>query len=560
MGLSPILDIAIGLVFIYLSLSLIASEIQELITTVLQWRAVHLKESIEGLLSGNDREIEEFSRVRELANQIYAHQQIKDMNHEARGLLPRFPRLISQMFGFVFRLFRKWFRQGTNILPNVNISDEAIAKEGEGVFGQGNSSGPSYVTKEAFTSSFLETLQVPILTRLITRLRLEALLSKLEEQLKDKLDEVRVGEGRYLPDWYKDAKEEIYKDLDSDRIDVSEALDRFAEAAKAEQRFDLFEDPFQAQDSEEKYYGLSPEYKKILLKQVTPTLLDVIQMILVFQDPRVEKVLSRINGRKFDDVKKIVEDEKFLTHYREKDPYIVEYIAQGLLLYVTFRNNEISRKLKKLIDKLPKLPTYLQSSIYDLAKRSQAKVEDIEQQFSQFQNDIENWFDHSMLRAAGVYKRNAKLVALILGFTIAVVANADTFHIIDRLSKDRILRETISQSAESIVVNNSPDRTAQKSKNPQKLDRDTIDRINFAADAISLPIGWGDSVTSLQQKKSIRWLFGIEIAAPVITLCGWLVSAIAISMGASFWFDLLGKFIDIKNVGKKPAPPSNNSN
>jgi hypothetical protein len=552
MGISSILDIAIGLIFIYLILSLISSEIQELIATVLQWRAVHLKESIEGLLCGSDRSIENFPKVRELANQIYANQLIKGMNQEAKGILARSPRIFSQMFGFIFRLLRIWFRKSANILPNVNIPSEAIAKEGDGVFGKGNSSGPSYVTKEAFTNSFIETLQVPVLTRLITRLRLEAFLSKLEEKLKARLNSVREGEGTYLPDWYKNAKDTIYRDLDSNRIVLSEALDRFAEAAKSETRFDLFEDPFATQNPEEKNYGLSPQYKKILLKQITPTLLDVVQIILIFQDPKLDNVLTRIKGRKFSDVKKIVEDERFLDQYAAKDPYMIEYVSQGLLLYVTFSNNEVSRKLKKIIDKLPPLPTYLKASLYDFARRSQEAVIDAEQQIVQFQLDIQNWFDQSMVRASGVYKRNAKLVALLLGFAIAVGSNADTFHIVERLSKDRILRETIALSAENIAVNARPDLTNQPQKAPRKLDKDTIDQINLAADAIALPIGWGDSVTMLQQKKNIRWLFGIQITAPIITFFGWIVSAIAISMGASFWYNLLGKIVDIKNVGKKP--------
>ena len=52
MSLPLVLDVAIGLAFIYLILSLLASEIQELLTTLLQWRAKHLKDSIEVLLAG----------------------------------------------------------------------------------------------------------------------------------------------------------------------------------------------------------------------------------------------------------------------------------------------------------------------------------------------------------------------------------------------------------------------------------------------------------------------------------------------------------------------------
>ncbi|NJN75070.1 MAG: hypothetical protein HC796_00885 [Synechococcaceae cyanobacterium RL_1_2] len=50
--LPVIVDVVIGLVFIYFILSLLASEIQELLATILQWRAKHLKESIEMLLMG----------------------------------------------------------------------------------------------------------------------------------------------------------------------------------------------------------------------------------------------------------------------------------------------------------------------------------------------------------------------------------------------------------------------------------------------------------------------------------------------------------------------------
>jgi hypothetical protein len=47
MNLPFVLDVAIGLIFVYLILSLLTSEIQELLATLLQWRAAHLKKSIE---------------------------------------------------------------------------------------------------------------------------------------------------------------------------------------------------------------------------------------------------------------------------------------------------------------------------------------------------------------------------------------------------------------------------------------------------------------------------------------------------------------------------------
>jgi hypothetical protein len=34
---------------------------------------------------------------------------------------------------------------------------------------------------------------------------------------------------------------------------------------------------------------------------------------------------------------------------------------------------------------------------------------------------------------------------------------------------------------------------------------------------------------------------------------GWLVTATAIMMGAPFWFDFLGLFINVRNTGSRPA-------
>jgi hypothetical protein len=54
MNFPAMLDVAIGLFFIYLTLSLLVSGIQELIATVLEWRAKQLKEAIQIILGDNE--------------------------------------------------------------------------------------------------------------------------------------------------------------------------------------------------------------------------------------------------------------------------------------------------------------------------------------------------------------------------------------------------------------------------------------------------------------------------------------------------------------------------
>jgi len=161
MGISYLLDIVIGLFFIYLILSLLASELQELITTILQWRAIHVKESIEGLLSGNETQTqtkELADKTRLLANEVYSNPLIKDLNQEAKGFLTKFKNVV-------------------------------LGKPKNSIFGDERRSGPSSISKQVFASSFLETLQIPFFTKELIKLRLNSFIDKKLDEYKYKKDD-----------------------------------------------------------------------------------------------------------------------------------------------------------------------------------------------------------------------------------------------------------------------------------------------------------------------------------------------------------------------------------
>jgi hypothetical protein len=153
--------------------------------------------------------------------------------------------------------------------------------------------------------------------------------------------------------------------------------------------------------------------------------------------------------------------------------------------------------------------------------------------------EIENSFDSSMERAGGVYKRNAKGVAIIIGITLAITANADTFHIINRLSKDSLLRE--------IIINQAVKVTPQGS-NPSDINK--IDP-NEILKEVELPIGWTSANVQQQINVTKYRINGLPVFSVLSMIAGWLVSGIAIAMGAPFWFDLLGKVMNVRNAGKK---------
>lgn len=595
MGISYILDIVIGLFFIYLILSLLASEIQELITTIFQWRAVHLKQSIQGLLSGNN-EIKELANAKKLANAIYSNPLIEDLNQGAKGLLAKIPRLIGDLIG-------------------QNI---------EGVFGKGKTSGPSAINKQIFASGFLDTLQIPLITKYWAKLRLESFinnkinnqkselndkrikLKKRESQLKDivnnplnELDNNEISkshqdlaEVEFQKNQLQDKENKlseiielnnkILSEYDNDKLSFSDALNNIAIGASRidNELFEFIFDDTLKDDT--KTCGLSDYRRKSLLRELAPNPLEIIEIILYCKDIEVYKIYSKIYSAielekeevTYEKIIKVINSSdfksKYLSEYSNKDPHLLTNISRSILIYVTVISNE---EMRELINYVPDLPEHLKLSLHRLVKKSQFKAQELEVQLSQFQLEVENWYDNSMIRAKGVYKRNARLVAIIIGFVIAIAANADTFHIVDRLSKDQVLRESVSSYAEEVRDKAKSD--FEKTGKVSSTIKQDIDK--KIKEEISLPLGWNkqnsteerfsrhhvfslfDEDDGKKDGKKIETKYLFLFPKSILTVCGWLVSAIAISMGSSFWFDLLGKFIDIKNVGKK-TPESSDAN
>jgi hypothetical protein len=198
---------------------------------------------------------------------------------------------------------------------------------------------------------------------------------------------------------------------------------------------------------------------------------------------------------------------------------------------------------QQIQETLDSMPESLKRSLYILAQRAEKSGGDTQEQLQRFQKEIEIWFDQSMERASGVYKRNARGVAILLGTAIAVAANADTIHIINRLSKDSMLRSTVNLYAEQLVANNAK----TKSNNLSSLTKVQQDVAQALDNNVPLPLGWSEQNRLKRDKQgNLLWPALME------KLFGWILSGVAISMGAGFWFEALNKIINIRNAGKKP--------
>ncbi len=228
--------------------------------------------------------------------------------------------------------------------------------------------------------------------------------------------------------------------------------------------------------------------------------------------------------------------------------------------------------------------------------------------------NIENWFNNTMDHVSSWYKRRTQVVILILGFFLTVAMNVDSLTIAKKLSTDKALRESlVAASVEYAKAHASPtpaeNAGAQSTTTPSPASQpspsatptpcpspaptpvpvDAIpeciadkessackEKVLFASipacnvckpgkdpmdspqcklefnqrqlESLNLPIGW-TSVDDVQRKWP-GWNLSGWWAQLQWHWLGWLLTTLAISLGAPFWFDLLNKFIVIRSAVK----------
>lgn len=242
-----------------------------------------------------------------------------------------------------------------------------------------------------------------------------------------------------------------------------------------------------------------------------------------------------------------------------------------------------------------------------------------------FRAKLENWFNETMQRANGWYKKQIQTLLVILGFIMAVAFNIDAIAISRILMNDKDAREQMVQMAiASADAYGNMIKEQQQAK--EKVDSlnvnvtvhvqkdsatqcDTVVinnlqlQVNASYDSLLLAqyktlladaervqnimgLGWGCSNTdsvdavckTIQTKleaqinaatdstEKARWQKLKNDCLESCYVCeknpyqgpwyemifGWLITALAISLGAPFWFDLLNKFIKLRETGTKP--------
>lgn len=173
-----------------------------------------------------------------------------------------------------------------------------------------------------------------------------------------------------------------------------------------------------------------------------------------------------------------------------------------------------------------------------------------------FQAKVENWFDEVMARAKEWFVDSTKWRLFFFGTVLAAALNADTVQIYKSLSANANLRDEVVKAADMfansqdtvLVYRNVPAKNggAIKDSTVTVAAQDTTAaRANFMKikgmydQTISSPLGLGWS----QSKPDNWWDWLTKVV-------GWLLTGVAVTMGAPFWFEMLKKLLALKgNTG-----------
>jgi hypothetical protein len=151
---------------------------------------------------------------------------------------------------------------------------------------------------------------------------------------------------------------------------------------------------------------------------------------------------------------------------------------------------------------------------------------------------IEHWFDDTMARVTGWYKRMAQKIIFVAGVLLCAAVNADTLMIVKELWSDQALRSAmVAQSTQKVQSTNAVDYLSQEGSFQQVA--------GAIREANSPPIGWS------RDSKDIRVWPG-ALGDQALKVLGILLTSFAIVLGAPFWFDMLNNLINLRLSGNPP--------
>lgn len=233
------------------------------------------------------------------------------------------------------------------------------------------------------------------------------------------------------------------------------------------------------------------------------------------------------------------------TEVARKPSYIPPSTVASIVIDVLFDEDYADKKgedLKALIEMIPHSDT--RDAFLAFYRAGAQSMDDL-------RDRIESWFNVTMDRLGGWYKRKAHMLSFVVGLVLALALNVDTFVVAQALWREPTLRTSVAQHVEAYSAQFQPPGEVSS---PGDI---PIDDIQEALTTLEWPIGWTTYAPKTKEMKSAAQEAGRDETLAVavgwfLKGAGWLATGLAVSQGAPFWFDLLNKITNIRASGSAP--------
>ena len=202
------------------------------------------------------------------------------------------------------------------------------------------------------------------------------------------------------------------------------------------------------------------------------------------------------------------------------------------------------KDISDVVDKLSDSP---------LKAQLQALVRTTENNTEKLVNSVSDWVDRSLTMLGESYKKRLQVSSFCIGLAAAIFLNIDTVALVEHLYKNKEARDATVALAVQITENTDAEQfeKCQKLNTKERESAPDCAALNGLINAIQLrnddlgklPIGRGENAIADAE-------FWCSISPA--SILGWLLTALSVSLGAPFWFELLNKLINVRHGMRKP--------
>jgi hypothetical protein len=218
----------------------------------------------------------------------------------------------------------------------------------------------------------------------------------------------------------------------------------------------------------------------------------------------------------------------------------LETAAKEALLSA-LKENGVDNPEQKLKD-IRQAALRLEKSSPELSHMARQNIAILEAAESDFLAKINNWFDQTMDRTSQRFTASTRAITFIGAFLVAFGLQVDTPALVNRLAADEKLREQFVTEAKALYADQKAlDEAARQKTQDPPAPAMTPDEEEIARKyRVFLATNGLITFPSVGRK----WIEGYRN----VNLFGVLMTALLLSLGAPFWYSLLGRLLQLRSV------------